>query len=114
MSVTTCHAKWKQRKAEVIWLLVSHRSWDFCFLGFFFLSIYLFMAVLSLSCGTRAPERMSSLVAAPGLSCPAACGILVPRPGIEPMFPALEGGFLTTGPPEKSLFFIFLDHSIEL
>ena len=46
---------------------------------------------------------MGSLVAAPGLSCPAACGILVPRPGIEPMFPALEGGFLTTGPPGKSI-----------
>ena len=38
-----------------------------------------------------------------GLSCPAACGILVPRPGIEPMSPALEGRFLTTGPPGKSL-----------
>ena len=37
-----------------------------------------------------------------GLSCPAACGILVPRPGIEPVSPALEGGFLTTGPPGKS------------
>ena len=36
-----------------------------------------------------------------GLSCPSACGILVPRPGIEPMSPALEGGFLTTAPPGK-------------
>ena len=26
-----------------------------------------------------------------GFSCPVACGILVPRPGIEPAFPALEG-----------------------
>ena len=26
----------------------------------------------------------------------------LPRPGGEPMFPALPGGFLTTGPPEKS------------
>ena len=32
-----------------------------------------------------------------------ACGILVPRPGIEPASSALEGGFLTTGPPGKSL-----------
>ena len=31
------------------------------------------------------------------------CGILVPQPGIEPMSPALESRFLTTGPPEKSL-----------
>ena len=34
---------------------------------------------------------------------PEACGILAPRPGIEPVSPALEGGFLTTGPSEKSL-----------
>ena len=40
-------------------------------------------------------------MAASRLSCPEACGILVPRPGMEPTSPALEGGFLTTGPPEK-------------
>ena len=43
-------------------------------------------------------------VAARGLSCPVACGILVVRPEIEPMSPALEGGSFTTGPPEKSSF----------
>ena len=32
-----------------------------------------------------------------GLSCPPACGILVPGPGITHTCPALEGGFLTTG-----------------
>ena len=32
-----------------------------------------------------------------------ACGILVPRPGIEPTPPALEGEVLTTGKPGKSL-----------
>ena len=32
-----------------------------------------------------------------------ACGILVLRPGMEPIFPALKGGFSTTGPPGKSL-----------
>ena len=36
------------------------------------------------------------------LSCSVACGILVPRPGIKPSPSALEGGFLTTGPPGKS------------
>ena len=36
-------------------------------------------------------------------SCPAARGILVARPGIELASPVLEGGFLTTGPPGKSL-----------
>ena len=34
------------------------------------------------------------------LSCPAACGNLA-RPGIKPVFPALQGGFVTTGPPGK-------------
>ena len=32
-----------------------------------------------------------------------ACGILAPRPGIEPVLPALEGKVLTTGLPGKSL-----------
>ena len=32
-----------------------------------------------------------------------ACGILVPRSGIEPTPPALKGNVLTTGPPGKSL-----------
>ena len=41
------------------------------------------------------------------LSCPAVCGILVPGPGIEPVSPALVGGFLTTGSPGKSLLFLF-------
>ena len=40
---------------------------------------------------------VSSIVVAHGLSFSAACGVLVPRPGIEPGSPALEGGFLTTG-----------------
>ena len=33
---------------------------------------------------------------------PRACGILGPRPGIEPATPALESEVLTTGPPGKS------------
>ena len=44
----------------------------------------------------------ASLVVVHGLSCPTACGILVPRPGIEPTSPALEGEFSTAGPPGKS------------
>ena len=34
---------------------------------------------------------------------PEACGILVPQPGIEPAFPALEGKVRATGLPGKSL-----------
>ena len=44
---------------------------------------------------------LSSLVVVCVFTCPMACGILVPRPGIEPVSSALEGGFLTTGPPGK-------------
>ena len=35
------------------------------------------------------------------------CGIFVPGPGIEPMFFALTGGILTTGPPVKSWRHLF-------
>ena len=46
-------------------------------------------------------DHVGSAVLAFGLfSGPLACGILVSRPEIEPV---LEGGFLTTGPPGKSL-----------
>ena len=38
-----------------------------------------------------------------------ACGILVPRPGIKPVSPALEGIFFTTGSWGKSPIFIFND-----
>ena len=34
--------------------------------------------------------------------CPMTCGILAPRPGSEPIPPALEGEVLTPGPPGKS------------
>ena len=44
-----------------------------------------------------------SLVELYKLSCPVAYGILVPRPGIELTSLALEGGFLSTGPPGMSV-----------
>ena len=35
----------------------------------------------------------------------------LPGPGIEPVSPALAGGFLTTAPPEKSpLTYFFIHH----
>ena len=46
--------------------------------------------------------HMGSVVVVHGLSCPVACGILVPGSGIKPVSPALEGRFLITGPPVKS------------
>ena len=56
------------------------------------------------SCGVQAPECVGSVVVAHGLNCPAACGILVPWVEIESKSPALEDGFLTTGPWGKSLY----------
>ena len=57
------------------------------------LGIFIVMGGLLSSGGVRAPEHMSSVVARE---------ILVPQPGIKVMFHALEGGFLTSGPPGKS------------
>ena len=54
------------------------------------------------SCGAQAVSARVSVVVAYRPSCSAACGYL-PRPGIEPMFPALAGRFLSTAPPGKSL-----------
>ena len=50
----------------------------------------------------RSLRHASSIVVACRLSCPTACGILVPWPGIEPASPALEVRFFTTGPPGRS------------
>ena len=101
----------------------------------FYLFIYLFMAVLGLrfcarafsSCGERGPLFITvcgpltiaaSLVAEhrPQTCRLSSCGSRaqllcvmwdLPRPGLEPVFPALAGRFSTTAPPGKppSLFF---------
>ena len=42
-----------------------------------------------------------------GLRCFVECGILVPRPGIEPVSPVLQSRFLTTGPPGKPHIFSY-------
>ena len=61
------------------------------------------LAALGFCCGMGALfEGTGSVVAVLKLSCPAACGILPPWPWIEPASPAMEGGFLSTGPPGKS------------
>ena len=50
-------------------------------------------------------ESTGSAVVALGLCCSEACGDL-PGPGMEPVFPALAGGFFTTEPPRKLLCFL--------
>ena len=46
---------------------------------------------------------MASFVTVSGLSCPAACGILVPVPGLEPASSVSKGRFFITGQPGKPL-----------
>ena len=103
---------------------------------FFNLLIYLFLAVLGLrfcarafsSCGKRGPLFIAvhgpltiaaSLVAEHRLrtrrlsSCGSRAQLLrgmwdPPRPGLEPVSPALAGGFPTTAPPGKPLFIVLI------
>ena len=70
--------------------------------------LFIYLAAVGLGCGTweLSLQCTDSLVVACGLSgssllglCSAAHGILVPGPEIESASPALQGRFLTTGPP---------------
>ena len=74
------------------------------FLPFFFL-----LATLGLCCCTQAlssyGEWGHTLVAVRGLSCLDRVG--TSGPGIEPVSPALAGGFLATEPPRKSFLLSF-------
>ena len=107
----------------------------FFFFNFIYLFIYLFLAVLGLhfcstafsSCGKRGPLFIAvrgpltiaaSLVAEHRLqtrrlsSCGSRAQLLcgmwdLPRPGLEPVSPALAGGFSTTAPPGKPVSFLF-------
>ena len=86
----------------------------FIFLNCFY-NCCLFLAVLDLSCSARASHYsgfslqsmveprlvLGSVVVAHGLSCYGTWDL--PGPGIEPVSPALAGGFLSTVPPGKSL-----------
>ena len=75
-------------------------------LKFFLFFKLINLAMLGLSCSTWDLSLQStgfSPVVTHELGCSAACKILVPGPGIEPTSPALQSGFLTTGPPGKSL-----------
>ena len=53
-----------------------------------------------------------SLVVVCAPSCSTACRIVVPQPGIEPVSPALQSEFLTTGPLGKSCFLPFFFPSL--
>ena len=79
---------WKLCLPEALWVLAC-----------FWIDFFFNLAKLGLHCGMK-----NSLATMHGLSsCPVACVILVPQPGIKPLSPALENKFLTTGSPGKSL-----------
>ena len=82
----------------------------------FFKSLFVYLAASGLTFGTQdllcvmqdlLLRLTDSLVVACQLTCSAACGISVPQPGIEPVFPALQGRVLPPGPRGKSLGMIF-------
>ena len=69
--------------------------------SFPFLNVYILLIDLVASgegsCAAASPV-VACVVTVHRLSCPAPCEVPVPQPGIEPVSPALEAGFLTTGP----------------
>ena len=96
-----------------------HHKWNPYFLTLYFTHCFLLLIGLlslsGLSCGTAGSTLLhagpffvmhglswlwctDSVVAMCGISCSTACWIRVPWPRIEPLSPAWQGGFLTTGP----------------
>ena len=73
-------------------------------LGF---SLQWLLLLQSMDSGCRLQELwcVGSVVVVRGFGCPEACGILAPRPGIEPVSSALAGGF-SSGPPAKFVTFL--------
>ena len=81
-----------------------------CFMQLF--SCIYFCSYLVASCRVFPCSRCGPLIVVRGLQSEwiqelrhtgLRCGVLFPQWGIEHLSPALQVGFLTTGPPEKSL-----------
>ena len=100
---------WQKKLAIAFWwlheatfllgfIICNYLVLSIILLSFFKKVYWLILAASDLSCNT------CSLVVTNGPSCPNACEILVPWPGIEPTSPAMKGRFSTTGPPRKFLF----------
>ena len=60
-------------------------------------------------CVTSAPEHTGSVVAVHGLSFLEAGGLSVPRQGIDPTSPAVQGGFLTMGTRGVPVFKVLIE-----
>ena len=79
------------------------------FLGHIYLFLFIYLTVFGLSCVTW-DLSLQHTDCGSGFSFSAACGILVPRPGIKPKSSKLQGGFLTTGPQGKSCLLLLISH----
>ena len=90
--------RWTTREVPRTFFLFFKSCWDF----FIFWLCWVLVARSSLQHARSFIVVRRLLLAVHGLSCSTAYGILVPWPRIEPASPALEGEFLTAGPPGKS------------
>ena len=78
------------------------KSFQLCLLAYIYIYGLFVVACGLLCCSAHALELEGSVVAAHRPSYLMACGILVLQSGIKPVYPVLQGGLLTTGPPGKS------------
>ena len=86
--------------ARLVWFRTV-KCWTLFLLLLFLLNIYFYLLIWL--CQALVVAHGSSLChTGLRLSCPEACGILVPPASIEPMSPALQGRYLATGLPGKS------------
>ena len=86
--------------ARLVWFKTV-KCWTLFLLLLFLLNIYFYLLIWL--CQALVVAHGSSLChTGLRLSCPEACGILVPPASIEPMSPALQGRYLATGLPGKS------------
>ena len=99
-----CIIEWIYCNMSSMWMFCSNwvlKNIIETLLFYFLLNVlkfnFIYLAASAKHCGTWV-----SLVVVDGLCCPKTCGISVSQPGIEPMCPALEGRFLTTGLPGTS------------
>ena len=65
-------------------------------MALFFCFYFFFFTLFVVTCRLTGCSRFS---------CSTPCEMLVPQPGTEPMSPALQDGFFTTGQPGKPLYF---------
>ena len=100
---------WKSQKSG--FFCTNWTNYQLYGIDLLFLTFIYFLNLVALGLGWQ--KLTGSVSVLLRLSCSAACGILLPHPGIEPMSPALQGRFLTTGPQEKS-FLLFPDSDLKI